>query len=164
MEWSWAEKHRGRPARKPPPSARTGAMKVLKSLSGQTSPGVRDLESNWSEIVGEGLAKLSRPEKFQAGQAGSTLVIKARGPAATLIEAQNQKIRDRVARYSGKPVARLKIVQGPLHEDLSVKSRRQNRIIKVQRLDGRTKKLDALMDEWAEAVARDELRPPKSRK
>jgi hypothetical protein len=123
-----------------------------------------EIEARWSEIVGDGLAKLSQAKRFQSGSSGLTLVVKARGPAATLIEAQSAKIIERTARFSGKPIKRLKVVQGPLHEDLSVKRRSNSRILKVPRLDAREKNLDALMQDWAEAVARNENKTRKLRK
>ncbi|MGP1275412.1 MAG: DciA family protein [Caulobacterales bacterium] len=106
----WAVDHRGKPAIKPPPQAGLAMARVLRPLARAFGPGVSELEEHWSAIVGEALARWSSPEKLQAG----ALVVRARGPAAALIEAQSAVILERVAQYAGKTPRRLRIVQGSL--------------------------------------------------
>lgn len=110
----WAAEHRGKPARSFAPSAGRQAEKIIKPLAKKFGTAAGELSENWKEIVGAQLAQWSRPEKFQGGAAGSTLVIVARGPAAALIEAQSARIIERVAHYTGRKPARLRIVQGAL--------------------------------------------------
>ncbi|MFW5661036.1 MAG: DciA family protein [Oceanicaulis sp.] len=128
----------------------------MRTLTKQLSPAMAELDANWEAIVGPQLAAYTRPEKFQSGAGGLTLAVRARGPAAALVEAQAPRILERVSRYSGKAPRRLKIVQGPLNESFAPGRVRSQRITKVARLDGGRKNLDALMEDWAEAVARRE--------
>lgn len=118
-----------------------------------------ELEAHWTEIVGEQLARYTRPEKYHGGAGGLTLRIRAKGPAAALAEAQAPRILERAARYSGKSAKKLKIVQGPITETFAPKPVRRSRITKVDRLDGGRKNLDALLEDWARAVARREGAP-----
>ncbi|MFP4520233.1 MAG: DciA family protein [Oceanicaulis sp.] len=161
--WAWARSHRARPAAKAPPSVGRAAVKVVRPLEKQLSPAMAELEAGWAEIVGESLARYTRPEKYHGGAGGLTLRIRAKGPAAALAEAQAPRILERAARYSGKHAVKLKIVQGPIQESFAPKPVRRSRITKVARLDEGRKSLDALLEDWAAAVARREgagaLRP-----
>jgi hypothetical protein len=161
--WAWARAHRARPAAKAPPSVGRAAVRVVRPLEQQLSPAMAELEAHWAEIVGEALAKYTRPEKYHGGAGGLTLRIRAKGPAAALAEAQAPRILERAARYSGKTAAKLKIVQGPIHESFAVKPARRVRITKTGNLDAGRKSLDALMQDWAEAVARREGASPAGR-
>jgi len=163
--WAWAQSHRARPAAKAAPSIGRAAVKVVKPLEKQLSPAMAELEANWAEIVGESLARYTRPEKYHSGAGGLTLRIRAKGPAAALADAQAPRILERAARYSGKQAKKLKIVQGPITESFAPKPVRRSRITRVARLDGGRKSLEALLEDWADAVARREgvlmnARPP----
>lgn len=112
---AWIQRHRGKPAIAPSPSAgRVLEASVLRPLAKKFGPGTSELRLHWKEIVGEALARWTRPERLQSGAAGRTLVISARGPAAALIEAQSGRILDRVSQYTGSRPARLKVVQSRL--------------------------------------------------
>lgn len=127
----WAQEHRGKPARGFTPSAGRAAARIAKPLAKQFGTAANELSAHWSEIVGEKLAQWSQPEKFQGGASGSTLVITARGPAAALIEAQSARILDRVAQYTGRRPARLRILQGSLAAAPARRAPRITRIVKV---------------------------------
>ena len=81
--------------------------------------------AHWTEIVGEGLAEFSAPEKltFPRGSAsenrgprgGAVLTIRVDGPAALEIRHLEPQIIERINAYYGYgAVQRLKIIQGPL--------------------------------------------------
>ncbi|KPP82497.1 MAG: putative RNA-binding protein [Oceanicaulis sp. HLUCCA04] len=123
---AWAVNHRGRPAIKPPPPAGRAMAGVLRPLARAFGPGVSELDEHWAAIVGEALARWSSPEKLQAG----TLVVRARGPAAALIEAQSGIILERVAQYAGKAPKRLRIVQGSLAAPAGPVRRASTRVVK----------------------------------
>ncbi len=106
----WATSHRGRPAAPPPPAAARALASVVRPLAKAFGPGVGELDEHWEAIVGEALARWSSPEKLSAG----LLTVRARGPAAALIEAQSAVILERVAQYAGRAPKRLRIVQGSL--------------------------------------------------
>lgn len=162
--WAWARSHRARPAAKAPPSFGRAVVNVIRPLEKQLSPAMAELEANWAEIVGEQLARYTRPEKYHGGAGGLTLRIRAKGPAAALAEAQAPRILERAARYSGKDAKKLKIVQGPIQESFAPKPARRPRITKVARLDEKPKSLEALLEDWAEAVARREGVPVSPRR
>ncbi len=129
---SWAESHRGRRVAPPARSAGEACAKVVRPLAKRFGPGVSELDVHWREIVGEPLADWSKPERYQGGSSGSTLVVRARGPAAALVEAQSARILERVAAYSGRPVKRLKIVQGPIEPaGAPVRRKPPQRIVKA---------------------------------
>lgn len=107
--------HRGRAAIRPAPGIGRAATRVLKPLAKRFGVGVDQLTENWTEIAGERLAKWSSPEAIQRSMAGPVLIVRARGPAATVLQAEERRILERVKTYagSGAPV-RLKILQGAM--------------------------------------------------
>lgn len=122
----WAVGHRGKPAIKPPPPAGRALANVLRPLARAFGPGASELDEHWEAIVGEALARWSSPEKLQA----DTLTVRARGPAAALIEAQSGVILERVAQYAGRAPRRLRIVQGALGAPAGPVRRTVNRVVK----------------------------------
>ncbi len=82
--------------------------------------------AHWPEIVGDGLAEFSAPEKLvfprgsgddggKARRSGATLTIRVDGPIAVEIRHLEPQIIERINSYYGYgAVARLKLVQGPL--------------------------------------------------
>ncbi len=150
--WSWAKGHRGRAPVKPPPGAGRAAGKAIRALAARFGPGLTELEEHWPSIIGEALAAYTRPEKFQGGASGLTLVIRARGPAAALAEAQAPQILDRVARYAGKAPKKLKIVQGPIAAQSAPARARKRAITKVKALTPEPRGLKAVLAEFESAV------------
>lgn len=106
---------RGRPAIKPAPRMSAAMGRIVRPLSKKYGPGTAKLAMEWPAIVGEKFARLSKPQRLQGGSGGATLVIMARGPAATLINAQSRQILTRVNDVlGGSSVTRLKIIQGEM--------------------------------------------------
>lgn len=150
---AWMSEHRGRAAMKPPPNVDRAINAVIKPLSQKFSgPTRHELDAQWAEIVGPQLAKLTRPEKFQAG----ALVVRAQGPAATLVEAQSAQILARVATYSGKRPTRLKIVQGPLNPTPKKPRPVTNRVIRVTSASERPLTLEDTLENWRKEIERRE--------
>jgi len=158
--WAWADSHRGRPPIAPPPSAGRAASRLIKPLSAKFGPGASELQGHWKEIVGEALAAYSSPVKFQSGAGGLTLVINARGPAASLIEAQSAQILDRVARFAGRAPKRLKLTQGALKSRPAKSKSRPSRVVKVKALSPEPDGLEAVMEAFEAAV----LKPHSARR
>jgi hypothetical protein len=150
--WVWAQRHRGRAAIAPPPAAAAALARVLKPLAVHHGPGVAELAEHWAEIVGAPLAAHSRPEKMQSGAGGLTLVVRARGPAAALVEAQSARILERVARYAGRAPKRLRIVQGSLGGSAPAPSARKAGHAAPPGLDTHAQSLDTIMAEFQRAV------------
>lgn len=104
---------RGRPAIRPAPSAGRAAERVLRPLAKRFGVGVEQLREHWSEIVGPRLAEWSQPEALQRAGGITTLVIRARGPAGAVIQAESRRLLERIATYSGRQApTRIRIVQG----------------------------------------------------
>jgi hypothetical protein len=74
---------------------------------------VMRLLTHWAEIVGEDLARVSRPGKVARGQGtGATLTLVCTGAAAPLVQMQAQRILERVnACYGYAAIARVRIAQ-----------------------------------------------------
>lgn len=112
------EQKRGRRAIRPAPRAGGAAGRIMRPLSKKFGPSTAGLSANWPDIVGPRYAKLSRPARMIGGKNGNTLLIIARGPAATLLSANSANILSKVNRFLGaEKVIRLKITQGELAMD-----------------------------------------------
>lgn len=75
---------------------------------------VTRLLTHWSEIVGEGTAKIATPVKVSYGKGGmgATLSILTTGAQAPMLEMQKDQIRDKVnACYGYRAIARVRITQ-----------------------------------------------------
>ena len=111
---------RGRAAIRPAPSAGIAAEGVLRPLARKFGVGVELLREHWSEIVGERLAAWSQAETIQRAGGVSTLVIRARGPAGAVLQAESKRILERVALFSGQRApTRLRVIQGSAVMDKS---------------------------------------------
>jgi hypothetical protein len=158
--WAWAQDHRGRSAVSPPPGASRAAGKVMRPLAARFGPGLAELEEHWPAIIGEALAAYTRPEKYQGGSAGLTLVVRARGPAAALAEAQAPQILERVARFSGRAPKKLKIVQGPISPAAAPAKARKRAITRVKAFTPEPRGLDAVLAAFEAAVRARETGAP----
>jgi hypothetical protein len=108
--------HRGRKAIQPAPPAGWAAARILRPLARRFGPGVEQLKAHWSEIVGTRLADWSSPETLQRQSGINVLVIRARGPAGAIIQAESRRILERVRTYAGAQApTRIRIVQGRVH-------------------------------------------------
>ncbi len=119
---AYLESQRGRRPIRPAPRAARAMTRVMKPLAKKfgagSALGANALGSQWPNIVGPRYAKLSRPLRLQGGKDGNTLIISARGPAATLLTADAAKIIAAANTFLGQgQIVRLKVVQGQLRED-----------------------------------------------
>ena len=108
---------RTRPAPRPPPPAGRSLAPLIKKLDAQFGRGASALEPRWVEIVGERLARVTRPQKLTKGRgnAGGTLELRVAGPAALLVQHQSTDIIQRVNLFLGAgSVEKLRIAQGPV--------------------------------------------------
>ena len=102
---------------RPPPPAGRSLAPLIKKLDAQFGRGASALEPRWVEIVGERLARVTRPQKLTKGRgnAGGTLELRVAGPAALLVQHQSEDIIQRVNLFLGAgSVERLRIAQGPV--------------------------------------------------
>lgn len=110
-------RRRTRPLPRPAPKAGKALHKLVRDLDDRFGKGASALEPRWREIVGERLARVTRPQKLTKGRgnAGGTLELKVAGAAALLVQHQSQEIIDKVNLFLGAgSVERLRISQGPI--------------------------------------------------
>jgi len=110
-------RRRTRPAPRPAPPAGRALHGFIKELDEKFGRGAGALEPRWREIVGDQLARVTRPQKLTRGRAGSggTLELRVAGPAALLVQHQSAEILSRVNLFLGPgAVDKLRIAQGPV--------------------------------------------------
>jgi hypothetical protein len=110
-------RRRTRPAPRPAPKAGQALAKTIRELDEKFGRGAAALEPRWREIVGEQLARVTRPQKLTKGRgsSGGVLELRVAGPAALLVQHQSEDILQRVNLFLGPgSVSRLTIAQGPV--------------------------------------------------
>ncbi len=110
-------RRRTRPAPRPAPKAGRALQGLIKDLDQKFGRGAGALEPRWREIVGDRLARVTRPQKLTRGRdgAGGTLELRVAGPAALLVQHQSEDILQRVNLFLGAgSVDKLRIAQGPV--------------------------------------------------
>lgn len=106
-----------RPAPRPAPKAGRHLQGLVKGLDEKFGRGAGALEPRWREIVGDQLARVTRPQKLTKGRGGTGGVLELRvaGPAALLVQHQSAEILSRVNLFLGAgSVDKLRIAQGPV--------------------------------------------------
>jgi hypothetical protein len=109
-------RRRTRPAPRPAPKAGRALQGLIKELDAKFGRGASALEPRWREIVGDRLARVTRPQKLTKGRGGGgTLELRVAGPAALLVQHQAEDILQRVNLFLGAgSVDKLRIAQGPV--------------------------------------------------
>lgn len=108
---------RTRPVPRPAPPAGRSLAPFIKELDERFGRGAGALEPRWREIVGDQLARVTRPQKLTKGRGGTggTLELRVAGPAALLVQHQSADILARVNLFLGAgAVDKLRIAQGPV--------------------------------------------------
>ena len=108
---------RTRPVPRTAPKACRALQGLIKELDAKFGRGAQALEPRWREIVGDRLARVTRPQKLTKGRggAGGTLELRVAGPAALLVQHQSEDILARVNLFLGAgSVDKLRIAQGPV--------------------------------------------------
>ncbi|WP_339915374.1 DciA family protein [uncultured Brevundimonas sp.] len=123
-------RRRTRPLPRPAPPAGRALAPLIKQLDEKFGRSAGTLEPRWREIVGDRLARVTRPQKLTCGKGGTggTLELRVAGPAALLVQHQSEDILARVNLFLGPgSVDRLRIAQGPV-KPMSDSTRPANRI------------------------------------
>ena len=110
-------RRRTRPMPRPTPPAGRALAPLIRELDEKFGRGAGALEPRWREIVGDQLARVTRPQKLTKGRAGTggTLELRVAGPAALLVQHQSADILARVNLFLGPgAVDKLRIAQGPV--------------------------------------------------
>ncbi len=107
-------RRRTRPMPRPTPPAGRALAPLIRELDEKFGRGAGALEPRWREIVGDQLARVTRPQKLTKGRAGGggTLELRVAGPAALLVQHQSADILARVNLFLGPgAVEKLRIAQ-----------------------------------------------------
>ena len=151
----WLETQRGRPQYRPAPHAGRAVNKILKPLAKKSGGSTANLRPHWPQIVGDKLARVSKPARYASGARGRTLVIEAPSAASTLITSNMSRILQRIEAAIGPhDIAHIKVT-----------ARRNNQIEKhtpkkyapAQR--GLTPSEQAELDEKLSTLKNEALRP-----
>ncbi|WP_292050958.1 MULTISPECIES: DUF721 domain-containing protein [unclassified Brevundimonas] len=124
---------RTKPPLRPPPRAAHKLQKFIKELDQKFGRSANSLEARWAEIVGERMARVSRPQKIIKGKgnAGGVLELRVVGPAALLVQHQQQEIIEQVNLYLGaNAVEKIRIQQGPVKPLVAAPSAPKSRKLK----------------------------------
>ena len=106
----WLKTQRGRPQYRPPPRAARSVNKVLKPLAKKAGGSTANLRPHWPQIVGDKLARVSKPARYASGARGRTLVIEAPSAAATLLKSNRDRILGRIESAIGPhDIAHIKV-------------------------------------------------------
>jgi len=106
----WLETQRGRAQYRPPPRAARAVNKLIKPLAKKAGGSTANLRPHWPQIVGDKLARVSKPSRFASGARGRTLVIEAPSAAAALITSNSARILQRIETAIGPhDIAHLKV-------------------------------------------------------
>lgn len=106
----WLETQRGRPQYRPAPHAGRAVNKILKPLAKKSGGSTANLRPHWPQIVGDKLARVSKPVRYASGARGRTLVIEAPSAAATLLTSNAARILSRIEAAIGPHnIAHIKI-------------------------------------------------------
>lgn len=95
--------------------AASGFMKAQIRVAGESRGfAVTRLLTHWAEIVGEDMARITRPVKVGYGREGmgATLTLLTSGPMAPIVEMQKEKLREKVnAIYGYAAISRISLTQ-----------------------------------------------------
>ena len=113
----YLQNHRGKPQFRPPPPVSSAVSRVLKPLNRKFGSGISVLKTNWADIVGTRLVKLSAPLSIRGDKSGRTLRIAAKGPTATILQANSQEIIQKANQFLGPGyIRRIRIQQETVHQ------------------------------------------------
>lgn len=101
---------RAKPAFQPRTISHDIRKVTRKHLKGHGTP-LAKLKDAWPSLVGERLATLCKPKKLTGGKAERTLELAVLPAAATLIEHEQETIRQRVSVAAGGNITKLKLNQ-----------------------------------------------------
>lgn len=106
---------RTKPPMRPPPRASHKLQKFIKSLDDKFGRSANSLEGRWVEIVGERLARVTRPVKIikARGNTPGVLELRVMTSAALFVQHQQQDIISQVNLFLGaETVGKIRIQQG----------------------------------------------------
>ncbi|MEC7288771.1 MAG: DciA family protein [Pseudomonadota bacterium] len=103
---------KAKPVHPGPGTIGTAAMRLTRKSLPKKGATLSRLKVQWSDIVGEQLARLCRPEKLTPAKGGRRLTLTVIPAAAGLVQHQSEMIRQRVSIAAGGDITAIKILQG----------------------------------------------------
>ena len=103
---------KAKPVHPGPGTIGTAAMRLTRKKLPKKAATLSRLKIDWTEIVGEQLARLCRPEKLTPAKGGRRLTLMVIPAAAGLVQHQSEIIRQRVSVAAGGDITAIKILQG----------------------------------------------------
>ena len=122
-----------KPVRPGPGTIGVAAMRLTRKKLPQKAATLSRLKVQWTEIVGEQLARLCRPEKLTPAKGGRRLTLMVIPAAAGLVQHQSEIIRQRVSVAAGGDITNIKILQGHFGATPNVKKRQNIPLTAEQR-------------------------------
>lgn len=112
---------KAKPVHPGPGTIGKAAMRLTRQKLPTKAPTLSRLKVQWTEIVGEQLGRLCRPEKLTPAKGGRRLTLTVIPAAAGLVQHQSEIIRQRVSVAAGGDITGIKILQGHFGPAPSVK-------------------------------------------
>ncbi|MEM9573010.1 MAG: DciA family protein [Pseudomonadota bacterium] len=103
---------KAKPVHPGPGTIGKAAMRLTRKKLPTKAPTLSRLKVQWTEIVGEQLARLCRPEKLTPAKGGRRLTLTVIPAAAGLVQHQSEIIRQRVSVAAGGDITAIKLIQG----------------------------------------------------
>lgn len=103
---------KAKPVHPGPGTLGKAAMRLTRKKLPNKAPTLSRLKVQWTEIVGEQLARLCRPEKLTPAKGGRRLTLMVIPAAAGLVQHQSEIIRQRVSVAAGGDITAIKLIQG----------------------------------------------------
>lgn len=155
----WLETQRGRAQYRPPPLAGRSVNKIIKPLAKKAGGSTANLRPHWPQIVGQKLARVSKPARYSSGARGRTLIIEAPSAASTLLSSNKRRILERIEAAIGPhDIAHIKITPRRNKDNMPASSSHgQKKYTPAQR--GLTPREKAELDEKLSTLKNQALRP-----
>ncbi|MEM7663549.1 MAG: DciA family protein [Pseudomonadota bacterium] len=127
---------RGKPVRRKRPPIGADARRILrKHASKGGGSSLSKLQTNWTHIVGEDIARICFPMKLTGTKVGRTLTLRVIPAAAAIIQHQEETVRERISVAAGGNVTRLKLEQGTLPGQKPVPNKQRRRLTDAEEAD-----------------------------
>ncbi|NQY12701.1 MAG: DUF721 domain-containing protein [Henriciella sp.] len=124
---------KAKPVHPGPGTLGKAAMRLTRKKLPNKAPTLSRLKVQWTEIVGEQLARLCRPEKLTPAKGGRRLTLTVIPAAAGLVQHQSEIIRQRVSVAAGGDITAIKLLQGHFGPTPSAKPNKQTSLTPEQR-------------------------------
>lgn len=103
---------KAKPVHPGPGTIGKAAMRLTRKKLPKKAATLSRLKVEWTDIVGEQLARLCRPEKLTPAKGGRRLTLMVIPAAAGLVQHQSAIIRQRVSVAAGGDITAIKVLQG----------------------------------------------------